>query len=112
MPQIKFQAREIFRAAKRQGHKLERGHFEKCAIGTICRVENLPCSEKRTELARDMGVNRENLIALEMGFEGYTTTYNFVWDGPGRELTEEASKKLMKNRYYKVGQNLARMAGY
>jgi hypothetical protein len=100
----KIQAREIMRIAKRLGKKVVRKHATAeygCARNVLSaemsRIHGDHISIYGDELAELLGVPVEHLDALECGFEGS--------DPKGWRIP----KKSM--RYYRVGQNVAKLAG-
>src|SRR6185503_5033544 len=93
-------AREVVRYAKRIGCSLSRysdvrncDHF--CAVRCLFHMANKNWKKHRYEdLRKHFGINAEDFRAIEHGFED--------WD---------FLPKYVNNPYYKVGQNIARLAG-
>jgi hypothetical protein len=91
---IKLQAREIMCEAKRQGVMPTRQHIT-CARAIV--QKSVGVSHGRCDIgeaANRLGRTYDDLFALECGFEG--------WDW---------NPKINHNRYYKVGQRVAELAG-
>jgi hypothetical protein len=90
----KLWAREIVRAAKRHGIKMERSDADKCVRGVLSAAANLSASTPyyhcSGEIAKAYGVDQSVIKIMESGFEGWGDKEN-------------------SNRYYKIGQNIARL---
>lgn len=100
---IKPQAREIVRYAKRNGITIKNNRVafpNLCARGVLAHsvlTEKGVWGEQsiyHESIHQNLGLTEDDLDALETGFEGF-------WDRPD----------LLKNRYYKVGQRVATLAG-
>jgi len=113
MSKLKFplQAKKIFKAAKDMDIVMEPGYPDRCVIGVVCLANGIKDTytyrEKHAEL---LGVPVKDLAALECGFEGWNEKHNALhlrWDSFSVRNNEMPS--IMKNRYYKVGQNLRKM---
>ncbi len=104
---FKVQAREIVRFARRNGLILTRGgtgYYKTCVRGVL--RNSLLSAETWKDISiynpiveEVFGLSSEDASALEEGFEGYPP------------LNSKWGKAVRKNRYYKVGQNVARLAG-
>lgn len=97
---FKVQAREIIRSAKRQGITLTRWPesnltTEVCATAVIRGELEGHTIYAPNRIANLLNMPEENILALSYGFEGYTVVPDYI----------------RKNRYYKVGQRVAQMAG-
>jgi hypothetical protein len=95
-----LQARNIIRSAKRQGITLTRWPGSNCTtkvcaaavIGSEIEGNAIYAPDRIASL---LNVPEDNIVALSYGFEGYRVVPNH----------------LKKNRYYKVGQRVAQLAG-
>lgn len=98
----KLHAREIIRSARRQKVTLSRGGSFSglCAIATInSEIFGQQFSNEgnaKENLAAHFDVTVDDIQALEMGFEGWN---------------DICYLRFMKNPYYKVGRNVAKLAG-
>lgn len=110
MTTVKVQAREIVRAAKRNAIKMQHGSYDECAVGVLGLMVGYsfddyqvfhPLPEHNSEekfyriIARKAGRTYEDIRALEAGFEE---------NQPYRDQHKG-------NRYFKVGERVAALAG-
>lgn len=112
---LKLQAREIIRAAKKMNITLHKGSRRTCAIGVIAEFNNIHREMGCHEIASKLGYRPFDLIALEAGFEGgeepYVLKSGNQMNFKDRWLQPEEMPKVKKNRYYRVGQRIAELAG-
>jgi hypothetical protein len=101
-----IQARQIVGFARKKGFLITRGSTCRCVLGTLGQmigsdyVHSFDGTARATFAAR-VGLTHKDVDALEAGFEQTT------FPGCKHEFDD-----LKKNRYYKVGMNVARQVGY
>lgn len=89
---MNVRARDVVRLAKRLGRRLERGSWDNCAVGFLASTVNTSYFQLRRE--GHSKLTRNLILAIEAGFEGHSGGWF-----RGKE-----------SRYYRVGQNIHKLA--